>query len=391
MGIFAGLSILILIYRAWLDRAWHFWIAKIASPLGAALLAMFAWWLLSSLFAFDPERALSVWFRVAVACLLVVETARQFSMDSRLPQWFFRALILSALVTFIYVVCVSYYDSSWIYLLELARVRELNLIRVFKPTASVAACLIPLALWWGMRERGGWRWAAWLLVPVSLAVIYHNGVEISRAAVIGVVGSLLGVALCWLLIKLPGRIQVAMVCGGITVGLVLGAVFLQALPRLPFDGMQLPDLALPFPDLHRQVIWGFAYDLILQNPLVGVGIDASNLLPESRQEIALNLVEKVETVQMIGSHPHNWVLEVAAETGLPGLLLAVTVLIVLLRSVLQNASMGAARWAFTGMFFAFWVSSLANFSIWVGWWQACFLILAGVILAEARGNHRKNA
>ncbi|WP_147301039.1 O-antigen ligase family protein [Aestuariispira insulae] len=382
MAVAIALSALILLYRFVQERGWQHWRSLVVSPHGLVLSAMLLWWLISSVVAYDPKNALGALAHSAGYIFLAAEVARQFASRQEMIGIFMRSLTVSALVIGGYIVAVAYVNPDFLGLLEALRGKELSFIRVFKPYASLVACTMPLLFWWGLRDRGAWRWLSLTTLPVAVLVIYYNGVEISRAAVIGALVGFVGPAACWLLVKLPGILQRTIVVAGFSAVSIGGLLFLQALPHMPFDGMRLPEIALPFPDLHRQVIWGFIYDLVVANPLLGVGIDCSNLLPSARAEITLNLVKKVETVQFIGSHPHNWVLEVLVETGVPGLVGAVAALVLLTRGILYDPRLGQARWAAVGVIFAFWISSLANFSIWTSWWQAGFAVLIGVALAS---------
>ena len=381
MAVSLGLSGLILFYRLIQEQGWREWAGTMRSPPGVAAGATIAWWLFGSAFAFDPANALISLSHTVAYLLLAMELVRQFAgrQDMIVPAM--RALVMGSIILCLYVVSVAYIDQDALSALEAARGKDLNVIRVFKPFGSILACMLPLAIWWGIRERSHWRWITWSLIPLGALVIYYNGVEINRSAVIGAAAAIIGPLACWIFILMPGWARRNLLALVLVLVAMSGILFLEALPRMPFDGMRLPEIALPFPDLHRQVIWGYLYDLIKANPLIGVGIDCINLLPSSQAQITLNLVEKIETVPVLGSHPHNWVLEILVETGLPGFVGVLVFLILLVRQVLFDRRLGPARWAALGLIFAFWVSSLANFSIWTSWWQVVFTVLCGLVLA----------
>ena len=108
---------------------------------------------------------------------------------------------------------------------------------------------------------------------------------------------------------------------------------------------------------------------------------ANDLIPGMNQEY-------------IPSHPHNWVLEIAAETGILGVALLLTAVLLGLRALFQLTKQDeTAAWAAIALYSAFWTSSLGNFSIWSAWWLAVFAVLMSFPLAEfvRRTNPRVSA
>jgi O-antigen ligase len=165
------------------------------------------------------------------------------------------------------------------------------------------------------------------------------------------------------------------------VTVVSATYVINGLPTPPVSLNQPPEL--PLPDWHRQVIWGFTIEVIKSTPFFGVGPNTINLSPGAKELIpGLNQ-------EYIPSHPHNWLLEIAAETGLIGLtvflfafLLATQLLIT--RAIGNNAEALAA----TALSATFWISSLANFSIWATWWLTIFSVLVSFPLAAMIAEHR---
>jgi O-antigen ligase len=89
-------------------------------------------------------------------------------------------------------------------------------------------------------------------------------------------------------------------------------------------------------------------------------------------------------LKMIPSHPHNWVLEVMAETGVFGLLslfgaIAVSTFHMIRKFLLNgdNAYLIAAC-----MSVGYWVSGLFNFSFWSAWWQMSFVLIIALCLSQ---------
>lgn len=254
---------------------------------------------------------------------------------------------------------------------------------VFKLFASATICLLPILLWAAWRLGGRWRLAIPFAPFLAGVVVYGDGAETSFSALFGMIGG--GVLLLLVLIGLhaPTVLRRGLVLVVLAAGVALAAYVLPKLPSPPVVADQVAQL--PIPDWHRQVIWGFALEVILDNPVLGVGPNTINLVPGSNDIIpGMNQ-------EYIPGHPHNSVLEIAAEAGLVGLAALATVIVLLLRKFFQNAvraragSVGRDAFgaALAGIFLtgSFWTSSLSNFSIWSAWWVATFILLIALPLA----------
>ena len=86
----------------------------------------------------------------------------------------------------------------------------------------------------------------------------------------------------------------------------------------------------------------------------------------------------------IPAHPHNWVLEVLAETGVVGLAPLVAVVAMMLARLIRDylRSQDPAILAATAVSIGYWVSGLFNFSFWSAWWQVSFMILLALCLSH---------
>tara|TARA_Y100001968_G_C18996294_1_gene543769 strand:+ start:193 stop:633 length:441 start_codon:yes stop_codon:yes gene_type:complete len=138
---------------------------------------------------------------------------------------------------------------------------------------------------------------------------------------------------------------------------------------------------LPFPDPHRQVIWGFTIDVIKAFPITGVGPNTINMVPGAKNIIPYFNQEYVP------SHPHNWMLEVAAETGILGLFaLLITMGLGLKNLIITSKRNPGAAWTAIALLAVFWISSLGNFSIWSSWWLSTLSILLIFPIADLKSS-----
>lgn len=344
---------------------------------GAAAAVTAGAWLVSSLGSVDVLKSLSTWARtgamVMLGYLLVAYLAeRPASLALALRTLLALELGVLAIACFL-----IYVDDSAIRFATRYYGEDFNVPQAVKPHGSAVACILPVILWGGWRLGGIWRGLAVAAVPLALLMLYGRGSQANDSAYLGLVGAAALLALVAGIGRLPPlgrRLLVAIVAGLI---LSVAAYVLVNLPSPPVTRDQVPPL--PFPDWHRQVIWGFSRDAFLNAPLLGIGPDTTNFLPGAHAMIpGLNQ-------EYIPSHPHNWVLEIAVETGLFGLIPLVAALLLWLRRLSVRALAGsAAAWAGLAVLAVFWVSALANFSIWAAWWIMSAVVAVSLPLAALR-------
>lgn len=138
-----------------------------------------------------------------------------------------------------------------------------------------------LACWWMLAFVSGTR-GTWLGM-------------LAAAALIGMAG--------WR----PGRAWLRWQAGGAVIGLALYALLFYAVPYWTGNAGLLIDR---LPDItglsKREVIWAQAWEMVKQHPLLGVGP-----------------IHFAATPNGVGAHPHNSILQLAAEWGIPAMLLMV--------------------------------------------------------------------
>ena len=146
---------------------------------------------------------------------------------------------------------------------------------------------------------------------------------------------------------------------------------------------EVPAQVLTFPswlvDPHRQLIWGYSLDLAAQRPWMGWGINTINLVPPPPTEPS-----PIEYgLPVMPGHPHNWIIEVFAETGIVGgvpILVAVASLFV--AALRRYRIEGDLRFlAMLAASAAFWISGLFNFSFWSAWWQVSYILVLALLSA----------
>jgi O-antigen ligase len=134
-------------------------------------------------------------------------------------------------------------------------------------------------------------------------------------------------------------------------------------------------------DYQRQLIWQRAFDFGMDAPWFGNGINAINLLPGADAPMPNN-----NNLNIIPAHPHNWLVEVFAETGAVGAV-SLVILVGTLCFRLASQFLRSHDYAILAALLVnigYWSSGLLNVSFWSAWWQISYLLLTALCLAACR-------
>lgn len=385
IGVAAGLALALTLWpwpRAWMGADSPLRRA-LAHPVGLAGFAAFTAWLLAVALSIAPHISIVLWLQVAALTILIPLAAAALLREPAALALAQKLLIVLALLGGL-VALVSLY--AWPQVLGALRggvATQAEAASRLKHYAATLPCMAPLLVWAGFRRGGAWRWAALAAVPIGIAVVIGCN---NRAAMVGYGGIGLALGCAWLWLRLGRAGRIVALAAGLAIAGAGAALVLAKLPTLPFRGEATLTLPTRMVDAHRQVIWAFTLDKIGQRPVFGWGFAVSNRIPGA-EDIIPQLNQNY-----IPLHPHNWVLQVVAETGLIGLAAGLVFLLVTLGYFAGRAAQGsAAAWAAIGLFGAFFVSGLGNFSIWVGRWHGVLVMLAAIVLAGIWHEARRTA
>lgn len=368
------------------NKRWRAVLSLATRPPAIALWVLFIVWGISVAGSIDFEKSLYVWSRSLLFVPLTIIVAARLSREPNLLSSVQRVLLVTAfsiqclIVVFIHLEPVDGYpiDAPFLDILFPFKVGVIQANAVFKASASAAACLLPVALWSGWQLGRHWKLIAAALVPITFLVIWGDGAQPSRAALGGlVIGGVL-VALAYGYSRATARIRVILVAIVVALCTSFTTIVLSILPEPPATKQEFEDMQSNVVAFHRQLIWKFTLDKAMERPIFGHGIDAINKVENAAEKIPFLNQE------FIPSHPHNWIIEIFAETGAVGLLALIVAVLLLVRQLYGQAIAGrdpAAGWAAIALFGIFWGSSLANFSFWAAWWQASFWLLLAILLA----------
>lgn len=353
----------------------------LAGAAGLCAALTLVWWTLSAGASLSPLDSLEVIARMVIfvglgGWLILALAARP---DARRVAE--SVVVIGGAVSMGAAAIGSYIAPDLLWIFEPLTDEEIDPRHVFKSFAAAVAVVSPVLILIGWRRGGAWLGLAAFALVTGGLLLWGHGVQPARASIVGAVGGLFLVAFTMIAGRLTARARVAMVLL-VSLGLVfVMAWIVNALPIMPFGSETQHAPPLPLLDFHRQAIWGFVSHLIGEAPLLGHGINTINMAPGAAVIVpGLNQ-------QFVPGHPHNWILEIASETGVPGFIFFATTQALLVMAFASIALGGAPRvrgagFAGIAVLGVFWTASLANFSIWSAWWQIT-LIAALAIPASA--------
>ncbi len=362
-GSAAAALVLVLVLAA-RRRSWPS--GLLSDPQSRWMAVVLAAWLPAVMLSFDPIKSAETWGRVA---LILAGTGLLGAWLRERPD--LHAATVKAMVA------VTTVAAGWAVATMTigfvgdapAAVLTRDVLNSYKAAASAAGCLTPVLLWGATRLRGRWRYAA---VSAAILCIGVIALTSSRSAMAGLAA---------------GGILAGAVFAARTRRWWIGAVSTVAvavivLKWLLLMGPRSVNSALDtyFPvwlvDQHRQAIWQFVAGKFTESPFVGHGINVVNFLPGAHESVP------GYNVEFVPSHPHNWLLELLAETGLLGTLPVVAWLGWMMQRLLRHSAMAPIAPALAGLMGCWWGAALFNTSFWSVWWQLTFLLLL-VVAATA--------
>lgn len=264
------------------------------------LLALLVVALASSAFARSVGDGVSTTTRYA-SWVLLYAVVTQFPGDRRLLRRLAWALTLSGGVA---GAIGSYNFLSGVTVLATLRYGQQN------DYAFVLAALLPLAGWLALTTRGRQR-----LLAAGCAGLIVAGIVLSFSR-----GAWLAVAVAGAVYLVSARQHARPLIGLAVVGAIVTSLFVSANPQRVSEGVAAKQLVAQQNVDSRLVLFRGALDLTVAHPVLGVG-------PGNFGDYYFDI-----TGAPPGTPPllvvHNTYLEVAAETGLPGLALFVAFLVI---------------------------------------------------------------
>lgn len=374
LAVALGLGVIGLMVAERRSGVWRDMASAARSPLGLMVLLAVALWLPSMAASPMPGRSFEAWARVPVFLALTGLVWAALARGREGHDLALKAMVAASAAAVIPALVALAGLPELISVLRARGWVDANPVLDLKAFGAVSLLLLPAVLLAGRRLGGRWLMGALASGAGLLGIIWmtHN-----RSALAGLLAMILtGGVLAMVIDRRPKVI--AAVGAGLVV-LAAGIMFGLYDARGNIQPPEGAVAALPtwLIDFQRQTIWRFALDLGSDAPWFGRGINIINFLPGADTPMPGG------GLTMIPGHPHNWLIEVFAETGLIGVLglvLVVAALAVRLgRDYLRRRddAVSAALMVHVG----YWASGLFSFSFWSAWWQVSYLLLMALALA----------
>jgi len=377
--------ILVLIDRHLRQTAWRQLRLSAIHPVGILVIVTMLLWSVSALGSSFPVRSLEAALRSGLFVAVGVIVYAVLRTNPRLHEFSSRVVIASTAVAVTIAVLEMTVLPELYWVLRLKGWHSTPLDTELKSFSSLIVFLFPLLAMAGWKAPPSWRlWAVFAATGLVI-LAWHNS---NRAALAGLLGAVL-ISVIALFVRYGAkRVVISVVLG-------VGALFAVVFTWLSISRSHLSDVAPAndwfFPvwliDFQRQTIWAHSLEIVRQAPWFGIGPNTINFAPGADQPLPGN-----ESLHLIPAHPHNWMVEVFAETGAFGLAaLLITLVVIATQLLLEYRRTAAPKYmAAIAVLAGYWVSGLFNFSYWSAWWQLCFaLAMAFALSALATGPSKK--
>lgn len=153
--------------------------------------------------------------------------------------------------------------------------------------------------------------------------------------------------------------------------------------------------SIPVSWQHRIEIWHFAAERIAEKPISGWGFDASRNMDSSGTQFVAELPDGSDIVYpgvtLLPLHPHNGILQIWLELGLPGALLGAIFLLGLGRAISHMHTGRVSRASAAGAFASAFSFACVSFGLWQSWWQASFWLTVMLVALATKSRRPERA
>ncbi len=382
-AVVVGLSLLALLSSDLRSQAWREVLAASKTTVGFAVIATLLLWVLSALGSNFIIRSLEAVLRTGAFVCIAVMVFGALRPEPRLQNLCLKSLAVVSLIGAGIALLATMVMPELYWCLRLEGWSSVPINSAYKGYAAISVLLVPILIWIFLAFRNVWQLVSLMAAACFLLLVWET---YNRAAIAGFIGIVFALALT--VFVNDARRLVAILCVGLTSLLTASVlIWLKVTRNHTID--IAPETYWYFPvwliDFQRQTIWDHAYQVFETAPWFGVGANTINFTPGANQPLPGN-----ESLHIIPAHPHNWTIEIMAETGGLGLFaLLVTLAVIAVSLILKYRKTGTPRYLMVvAMLAGYWVSGLFNFSYWSAWWQVSFVLAVAVAASLSKTGAR---
>ena len=358
--------------------AWVHFRRKLIMVLGLSISGTVGLWTISAVGSLDPFRSLEAVWRTGIFVGMGVLFYEALKLDNEFRWVAVRSLVIAtAATTFLGLLA----EIGWPQLFWGLRFKgwlSTELVNELKAFSSLVVVLLPILLWsiFAERNRSLYQFLAIFgaIGTCMLVLESHN-----RAAIAGMLGMSIALMVCWA--ARPRTRKYVLLIGALTAFVFIIVIAWLKISRGNWGG-STPDYDWFFPvwliDFQRQIIWCYSLDIARSAPWFGIGANTINFVSGANAPMPGN-----ESLNILPSHPHNWIVEVIAETGGVGFIALLSIYVGLIYQFWSGFwRSGRAFYVVACAILAgYLVSGLFNFSYWSAWWQISTIIGLAIALS----------
>jgi len=387
-----GISVLFVIaalaslYDLFIKKNWRL---SIPGPLGLFLLALVLWGLASLIWTVSFDLSWSLARSLPLTMLggyLIVFSVKQ--LDSSGLLFVSRATILGFVLGTFFAVA----DIASGYTISMA-------IQIFRKGGEWATYMPGFVINNGVTVLALFLWPVSIFlfnqnrrIAALVALIVAVAIAASSTSFASIVTLAIGSAVFVLAYFVPRHIY-KMATAGLAL-LVLGTPFFMAgLPDARTIGKDLPEL--DYGVYPRLVIWQYASNLIMEQPVTGYGLKTSRALNTESEPISFLYMDKGKLEQgntkAISLHTHNGIIQLWLELGAVGALIGLGIILSILHGIKNAATSPPVK----ALLYASLLSSVClisvSYGLWQGWWMASLWLQGAIITAGQRSRDQSTA
>jgi O-antigen ligase len=342
-------------------------IPRIPRMLLVGLIVFCAWALLSSLWAINIENSLIGALKLIgniVVCTYIIRVV--LALEPSEQAFLVRAAIAGVCVAGLLLAIELIFGNPIYMAIRGPQYRPRELGGPFwlnAPTSLVVLLTLPIThvIAW----RRGWGIAS----SIFLAIL---GVTAAVEFRTGLLALIVGAIVAFTVAKFGRRAVYGLAALVLTLSVIL--------PILPSHYGTPTNITsrtqwLPSSAQHRVAIWTFTAEKIWERPFAGWGMNSARDLPGGKE--ILYRADGMMMGEALPLHPHNTMLQLWVELGLPGLL-AYMLFVTALFGVALRSGTGMAL--VCGEIVAGLLLANVSFGIWQAWWLASLALTAAVTL-----------
>ena len=376
----AGLAIIALLISPLRTTSWQTLVCQARSPFGLFIGMIIFSWSVSAFSSEFPIRALEASLRTGIFLGAAVMFHAALLEDQALATRCLKTLIVLTIIGTSFALIASTVWPEIYWALRLKGLRATPLQTEFKGYSALIVLVTPLLL------IGLWRFSTSWKVLSAVGIIQFAAITwmySNRAAIAGFL--VMAMALSVAQMFRPAYRKMAVGISGGFIAILVGVIVWLHTSRIKIATTRAPEEDWLFPvwliDFQRQTVWSFTLNIWERAPWLGVGPNTINFSPGANAPMPGD-----EKLHIIPSHPHNWVVELLAETGSIGfLILATAIGYIGYRWIRWYARSGDIAVMGALLIFAgYWGSGLFNFSYWSAWWQFSLFMACAIALSHVR-------